>query len=57
MADETRVIKVGTRSGSLGGSLWAMGWLFTIGYLHLQVAKALFAIVVWPYYIGVTLHH
>ena len=57
MADETRVIKVGTRSGSLGGSLWAMGWLFTIGYLHLPVAKAIFAIVLWPYYIGVVLHH
>jgi hypothetical protein len=57
MADETKVIRVGRGSGSLGGSLWAMGWLFTIGYLHLPVVKAIFAIVLWPYYIGVTLPH
>lgn len=57
MSDETKVVKVRSGTSSLGGSLWAMGWLFTIGYLHLPVAKAIFAIVLWPYYIGVALHH
>ena len=57
MADEKTVVKVRTEMGSMGGSLWAMGWLFTIGYLHLPIVKAVFAILLWPYYIGVTLHH
>jgi hypothetical protein len=55
MADEVKV-KVKTDAGSLGGSLWAMGWLFTIGYLHLPFGKAVLGIVLWPYYIGSTLH-
>jgi hypothetical protein len=57
MADETKVVKVRTEAASLGGSLWVMGWLFTIGYLHLPVAKAIFAVVLWSYYIGAALHH
>lgn len=36
---------------SLGG-LWAIGWLFTIGYLHLSFWKGVLALVIWPYYIG-----
>jgi hypothetical protein len=56
MADETKV-KVKVDTAGVGGSFWAMGWLFTIGYLHLPVAKAIFAIILWPYYIGVMLHH
>ena len=34
-------------------TLWFLGWLFTIGYLRLTFWKAVFAIVLWPYYIGV----
>ena len=56
MADETK-IRVHTGAGGLGGSLWLMGWLFTIGYLHLPVGKAILGIVLWPYYVGVVLHH
>ena len=37
------------------GPLWIMGWLFTIGFLHLQIGKALLAIILWPYYLGVFL--
>jgi len=54
MADESKVIKVRGDAGSLGGLAWVAGWLFTIGYLHLPVAKAIFALVIWPYYLGVT---
>jgi len=32
---------------------WAIGWLFTIGFLHLAFWKGVLAIVLWPYYIGV----
>jgi len=32
---------------------WFAGWLFTIGFLHLQFWTGVLAIVLWPYYIGV----
>lgn len=35
------------------GSLWTIGWLFTVGYLHLKFWKGVLALFVWPYYIGV----
>lgn len=37
------------------GTLWFIGWLFTVGFAGLSVGKALLAIVVWPYYLGVAL--
>jgi uncharacterized membrane protein len=39
------------------GMLWFGAWLFTIGFLHLGFWKAVFALVVWPYYLGVALAH
>lgn len=39
----------------LGGGLWFVGWLFTIGFLHLTFWQGVIAVVIWPYYIGVTL--
>lgn len=35
------------------GMVWVAAWLFTIGYLDLSFWKGVFAIAVWPYYIGV----
>ena len=37
------------------GSLWLAGWLFAIGFLHLSFWRGVFAIVLWPYYLGVHL--
>lgn len=37
---------------SFVGSLWFIGWLFTIGFLRLTFWKGLLAIIVWPYYLG-----
>jgi hypothetical protein len=37
---------------TLTGGLWFAAWLFTIGYLHLSFWRGVFAIIVWPYYIG-----
>ncbi len=34
------------------GGLWAIGWLFTIGYLDLKFWKGVLALFIWPYYIG-----
>jgi uncharacterized membrane protein len=35
--------------------LWLLGWLFTIGFLHLGFWKAILALVLWPYDIGAAL--
>jgi hypothetical protein len=32
--------------------LWVIGWLFTIGYVKLAFWPAVFAIIIWPYYLG-----
>jgi hypothetical protein len=42
-----------TSSGALAGSIWFIGWLFTIGFAKLIWWKALLAIVIWAYYLGV----
>lgn len=34
------------------GVLWFIGWLFTIGFLKLGFLKGLFALIVWPYFLG-----
>jgi hypothetical protein len=39
--------------GALVGPLWVMGWLFTLGFVGLPFWKALLAIVLWPYFLGV----
>ena len=51
MAQE-RKIKGGGGPASLGGIIWFIGWLFTIGYANLVWWKILLAIVIWPYYLG-----
>ena len=38
---------------SFTGGLWLAAWLFTIGFLKLTFWKGVFAIVIWPYYLGV----
>ena len=37
---------------SAGGLVWVIGWLFTIGFLHLSFWQGVLAIVLWPYYLG-----
>jgi hypothetical protein len=37
---------------SASGLLWLIGWLFTIGLLHLPFWKGVLAVLVWPYYLG-----
>ena len=36
-------------------AVWVAGRLFTVGYLHLHFWRAVFALVIWPYYLGVAL--
>lgn len=37
------------------GLLWFGGWLFTLGYLSLGFWKGVWALIVWPYFLGVAL--
>jgi hypothetical protein len=39
---------------SVGGLLWFAAWLFTIGFLHLTFWKGVLALLLWPYYLGMT---
>lgn len=39
----------------LGGTVWFIGWLFTIGFAELVWWKALLALVAWPYFLGIEL--
>jgi len=34
------------------GSVWFIGWLFTLGFLHLPFWPGVLALVIWPYYLG-----
>jgi hypothetical protein len=46
-----------TIAGGQGlGTLWIMGWLFTIGYLKLSFWKGVLALIIWPYYLGMKFH-
>ncbi|MDE2399981.1 MAG: hypothetical protein KGL67_03165 [Patescibacteria group bacterium] len=38
------------------GVLWAIGWLFSIGYLRLSFWRGVLALIVWPYYLGKKFH-
>lgn len=49
MSDQVKVV---ARGGGCAGSIWAIGWLFSIGYLKLTFWKGVLAIIVWPYFIG-----
>lgn len=54
--------KAKARDRSSGGSaphpagmLWFGGWLFTIGFAQLVWWKALLGLVIWPYFLGITI--
>ncbi len=39
------------------GSIWFIGWLFTIGYLRLDFWTSVLAIFIWPYYLAKSFSH
>jgi hypothetical protein len=39
----------------LAGTLWFGGWLFTIAFAELSWWKAVLGLVIWPYFVGVSL--
>ena len=40
------------QSGGFFGGFWFAGWLFTIGFMKLSFWQGVFALIIWPYYIG-----
>ena len=42
------------RGGCMAG-IWIIGWLFTIGFVHLSVKQSLLGLVIWAYYLGAKL--
>ena len=55
MSTEKRSVKGKLDVGGIIGPIWFIGWLFTIGYVHLSFGKGVLALVLWPYYLGVAL--
>lgn len=45
--------KIRIENHVFSGGLWFAAWLFTIGFLHLQFWQGVFAIIIWPYYLGI----
>ncbi len=44
--------KIQIHQQGFAGMVWIAAWLFTIGFLHLPFWKGVFAVVLWPYYLG-----
>jgi hypothetical protein len=42
-----------TISTPMAGMLWFGGWLFTIAFAELGFWKAVLALIIWPYFLGV----
>ena len=46
----------GAGRSQTAGTIWFAGWLFTIGFAKLVWWKALLAVVLWPYFLGIAVH-
>ena len=42
----------GAAQAGVGGMLWFIGWLFTIGFANLVWWKIIIGIIIWPYFLG-----
>ena len=52
MESENKAKTIRVDNSGLFGSLWFAGWLFTLAFVQLVWWKALLAIIIWPYYLG-----
>ncbi|MEK7063460.1 MAG: hypothetical protein AAB955_02070 [Patescibacteria group bacterium] len=46
--------KIKIENHTFGFGIWVIGWLFTIGYLKLAFWNGVLAVIVWPYFLGVS---
>jgi hypothetical protein len=53
MSDECKKNHTKVEVFGNSGMIWIIGWLFTIGYTGLSFWKAVLALLIWPYYLGV----
>ena len=44
--------KIKIQNQSFTAFSWFAAWIFTIGFLHLGFWKAVLAVIIWPYFIG-----
>jgi hypothetical protein len=47
--------KVKVENHVFSGGVWMAAWIFTIGFLQLSFWQGVWAVVIWPYYLGVAL--
>ena len=52
MGDEKQIVKSKVEMAGVIGPFWFIGWLFTVGFVHLPFWKAVWALIVWPYFLG-----
>ena len=45
-------LKIQVVQHTFTGGLWVAAWLFTIGFLKLTFWQGVWALVIWPYYLG-----
>jgi hypothetical protein len=55
MADDKQSCRNSVVAGGIAGPIWFIGWLFTVGFVGLSFWKAVLALIVWPYLLGVAL--
>ena len=51
MSDEIKR-SCGSSGPAVGGVIWFIGWLFTIGFAKLVWWKIILGLVAWPFYLG-----
>lgn len=47
--------KIKIEQHTFSGAMWLIGWLFSIGFIHLTFWKGVLALIIWPYYLGVNI--
>jgi len=52
MPNEKHVVRGKMEVAGIMGPVWMIGWLFTVGYAHLSIGKAIVGLLIWPYYLG-----
>ena len=55
MSEEIHHNKIKVDASGACGIFWVIGWMFSIGFLKLIWWKALLALVIWPWYLGVAM--
>lgn len=56
MSDENKPRNIHVDISSLTGMIWFCGWLFTLAFAKLAFWPGVLALVIWPYYLGMTVH-